>query len=161
MTLAPFRLLASPLRASSRTAPGFLRPFDEEFFHPFDRFFRDTNMRRAGGFGALDVRETPTHHIVQADMSGMTADQIKVSVKDGVLTFSGERTNETTHGEKDSENFYTERTHGSFARSITLPDNVDASTIEAGVKQGVLEIKIPKTEPTEPSKIEIDVKQHD
>jgi HSP20 family protein len=72
-----------------------------------------------------------------------------------VLTVSGERKSE--HEEKREGFRRVERSYGSFARRLTLPEGVDADAIKATVTNGVLEVQIPKPEAIKPRKVEITV----
>jgi len=76
-----------------------------------------------------------------------------VEVKDGVLTISGER-----HYEKDVQEEHVhrvERAYGSFSRSFSLASNVDADKVDASMKNGVLEVRLPKRESAKPKAIAI------
>jgi HSP20 family protein len=83
----------------------------------------------------------------------MDEDDLEIEVKDGALTISGERKAE--HEEK-TEGFYrVERAFGSFSRSLSLPDGIDAEKVSANFDRGVLEVKIPKPERTKPHRVQI------
>jgi HSP20 family protein len=103
-----------------------------------------------------DVVEKDNAYEVHAELPGLDKKDINVSVEEGVLTISGERKAEKKE-EKDGKYRYYERTYGSFERSFRLPDNVDAGKIRASHKNGVLELSIPKTEPSKPKQIEVKV----
>jgi HSP20 family protein len=78
--------------------------------------------------------------IVRADLPGLKREDINVEIADGALTLSGERKEET---EEKKEGFYhSERTYGSFFRSIPLPENVTPENATAKFENGVLEVKI-------------------
>jgi HSP20 family protein len=121
----------------------------------FDSFFQG---RAGNGTGrrwipAMDLVETADHLVLRADLPGMTEDDVDIEIKDGVLTVTGERKGE--HEER-SEGFYrVERAFGSFSRSLSLPDGVDAGAVSARFDKGVLEVKIPKPEEAKPQRVQI------
>src|SRR5690606_20987595 len=85
---------------------------------------------------SCDVKETDTHFEVHADLPGIPREGIKVEVNEGVLTLSGERKQEK---EETKDKWHRiERSYGKFSRSMTLPENVDPSAIDASYKDGVL-----------------------
>jgi len=91
---------------------------------------------------AVDVKEDDAAIRIHADLPGLKKDDVKISYRDGVLTFQGERKFEE---EAKQDNYYRlERRHGMFARSFTLPNTVDPDKIKANVKDGVLDITIAK-----------------
>ncbi len=102
---------------------------------------------------AMDLLETGDHFVLRADLPGMSEDDIKIEFEDGTLTVSGERKAE--HEEKREGFYRVERAAGAFARSLTLPEGVDAEKIEASFDKGVLEVHIPKPEQRKPRRIEI------
>jgi len=90
----------------------------------------------------LDVRETDTAIIVEAELPGVDEKDITVSVANGYLTIKGEKRSES---EQSEESYYVaERSFGSFQRSLRLPDTVDEDKIEASFERGVLKINAPK-----------------
>jgi HSP20 family protein len=102
---------------------------------------------------AMDLVETADNFVLRADLPGMSEEDLKIEVEDNVLTISGERKSEHQDGE---QGFYrVERAFGSFSRSLTLPNGVDAGAVTAGFDRGVLEVRIPKPEQSKPRRIEI------
>ena len=93
--------------------------------------------------------------MIKAEIPEVEKKDVKVSVDDGILTMLGERKQET---EESGEKFHrVERHYGSFVRSFALPDNVDETKIDAEFKNGMLVLKLPKTEKTAHKKIEVKV----
>ena len=125
----------------------------------FNAFF-DTPATGNGGamrrwIPAMDLVETDDHFILRADLPGLTEQDVSIDLEDTVLTVSGERKVEHEDGQ---EGYYrVERATGSFSRSLTLPEGVDADAIEASFANGVLEIRIPKPEERKPRKVAISV----
>ena len=121
----------------------------------FDRFFegRDSNGGSGRWIPAMDLVETDDSLVLRADLPGMKEDDVEIEIKDGVLTISGERKSES---EEKGEGFHrVERAFGRFSRSLSLPDGVDADKIAAAFSYGVLEIRVPKPEETEATRVEI------
>jgi HSP20 family protein len=102
---------------------------------------------------ALDIVENDGDYVVRADLPGLGEGDVKVEVKDGVLTISGERKSE--HEERKDGYRRIERSYGSFARSLTLPDGVDPEAVKATFEKGVLEIHVPKPEAPQAHTVEV------
>jgi HSP20 family protein len=79
--------------------------------------------------------------VVRADVSGIKPDEIKIEIREGYLTVSGEH--EETEEAKDKKYVRRERRYGAFSRTIALPDGVEAKKIKAKTHEGVLEVTIP------------------
>jgi HSP20 family protein len=102
---------------------------------------------------AVDVWETEDELVLALDLPGIPEDRVSVEVDDGVLTVSGERERDT---EEKADRFYRfERRFGQFSRSVTLPQGIDPSRIDASFRDGVLEIHVPKPEERKPTRIQI------
>jgi HSP20 family protein len=105
---------------------------------------------------SCDIYETETEIVVKAEIPGVKKEDVKLSMQDNVLTLSGERKFEE---ETKKENYVrVERGYGSFTRSFTLPPFVDAKKISAEFKDGLLEVKLPKSEEAKSKEVEIKVK---
>jgi HSP20 family protein len=103
---------------------------------------------------AIDLTETKDEYKLTAEMPGLEPSQVDVSVTGDLLVIKGEKKRETEKTEGGAH--ISERSYGSFRRSFQLPDDVDASQIEADHRNGVLTIRLPKTsEARQPKKIEI------
>src|SRR5207245_93860 len=88
-----------------------------------------------------EVFERNNQLVVRADLPGLTKDDINVDIDDDRITIRGERQSEH---EEDEKGFYrSERSYGSFYRSVPLPQGVDAEQAKADFKNGVLEITMP------------------
>jgi HSP20 family protein len=102
---------------------------------------------------ALDVSETETAIDVRMDLPGITAKDIDIQVNGNMLTVSGERKEEK---EEKGKTFHrVERRYGNFSRSVTLPCAVNENEVAAEYKDGVLMIKLPKTEESKTHKIKV------
>jgi HSP20 family protein len=103
----------------------------------------------------LDVWETESSVVYAFDLPGVSQEAISVEVDDGALTVSATREQKQ---EIDTERFHRlERRHGTFARTVGLPQGVSEDQIKAVYNAGVLEVTVPKPEQAKPKKIEIEV----
>ncbi len=92
---------------------------------------------------AVDLVERNGGYEVQAELPGLTPDQIEIKLTDGVMTIKGEKTAEHV---EDKEDFHLqERSYGSFQRSFRVPAGVNADKVEAKFENGVLKISLPKS----------------
>jgi HSP20 family protein len=108
-------------------------------FEPF-RFSRELRLHAP----TLDMYEEKGEIVVKAELPGLSKDDIEISLTDSTLTLKGEKKKEEEVKEKD---FYRcEREYGSFLRTIELPAEVRTEGAQAKFKDGVLEIRLPKTE---------------
>jgi HSP20 family protein len=132
-----------PLRELSTLQNEMNRLFGTVFDTPANG---QSTMRR--WMPAMDLVETDDHFVLRADLPGLGEEDVTIEVEDRVLTVSGER----------REGFHrVERAFGSFSRSLTLPEGIDAEAVTASFERGVLEVRIPKPEQRKPRKISIGV----
>jgi HSP20 family protein len=95
---------------------------------------------------AVEVTENDKEILVTAELPGMTDKDVEISFEDDVLTISGEKKEEHRE-ERDDNRFYVwERSYGSFRRSFSLPGNVNAAQIAASFQNGILTVRLPKSE---------------
>jgi HSP20 family protein len=104
---------------------------------------------------AMDLVEEGDHFVLRADLPGIEEDAVSIEVEDNVLTVSGNRKSE--HEDRKQGFYRIERAYGSFSRSLTLPEGIDAEGIEASFKNGVLEVRVPKPEQRKPRRVAINV----
>jgi HSP20 family protein len=104
---------------------------------------------------AMDLIESEEHFVLRADLPGLSESDVNIEVEDRVLTVSGERKAEQTESKEGYHRI--ERAFGSFSRSLTLPEGIDADAVTANFDRGVLEVRIPKPEQRKPRKISIGV----
>ncbi len=105
---------------------------------------------------AVDVVEHDDSYVIEAELPGMNKNDIKISVTNDVLTIQGEKKVEK---EDKKKNFHrTERSYRSFSRTFSLPGNVKADKVEAEFNNGVLTVKVPKSEEAKPKQIDVKVK---
>ena len=103
----------------------------------------------------VDIFDSENAIIINAELPGVTREDITLDVKENILTIKGER---RIDEEVRNENYYRkERCFGSFERAFTLPSAVDPGKITANFKDGVLKVEIPKPEEKKPKQIKINV----
>jgi HSP20 family protein len=150
MALALWR----PRRGLVRRSP--VRDLVREVDDLFDRFFADWSWPwdsgRASG-PAIDMIDRRDEVLLRVDVPGLTEKDLHVDVSNGVLTISGTRREDRE--EREDDYYCAERWVGAFSRSVTLPSGIDADAIKATLKQGVLEIRLPKTKDAAGKTIEI------
>lgn len=125
----------------------------------FDDFFglpqRAENEERMNWIPRVNIEEVENRFEITIELPGLERDDVKIEVKDRVLTLTGDKKAEK---EKKDRNVYLfERGYGRFCRTFTLPDNVDADKIGAEFKNGLLRIDVPKTEEAKPKEIEVKI----
>ncbi|MGC8603073.1 MAG: Hsp20/alpha crystallin family protein [Desulfomonilaceae bacterium] len=143
--------------APDNTVVEFKKEIDDLFskFFGSEGWFPTTYFNR--GFSpALDISETDEDIVVKVELPGVDPKEIEVSVSGTTLTVKGEKKEE--HEENTESMHRIERSYGSFFRSITLPSEVNEEKTEATFKDGVLNLKLPKAQPTKKNSIKIDVK---
>ncbi|WP_043532725.1 Hsp20/alpha crystallin family protein [Litchfieldella xinjiangensis] len=148
---------------------GDLRRFDNDPLHHAD-WFRQWLEGLFSENGAADIRSVPRGSFpiinigrtddairVYVFAPGLTADDLEVSLQDNVLTLRGKREGPDRQDASGNTRprFRRERFSGEFARSIALPDGLDAERADARFHDGVFEIHLPKREELKPRRIEI------
>lgn len=130
------------------------RSLIEQLQHDLDRAWGDTTRGAIFDWTpAVDIRETPEAFVVTADLPGVDAQNIDVTMESGVLTIRGRREHEQR---KEGHGYQRlERVSGEFFRRFALPDTADADAITANTKDGVLTLNIPKKPDVQPRRIEV------
>lgn len=130
-------------------------------WNPFSELMRFGESDERWPFGqyaqrfspAVDIREEKDAIVIAAELPGMKPEDVNVSLDGNLLTISGERKFE--HEQKGEGFRRIERSYGSFSRSFTLPDTVAVEKLEAELKDGVLNVRLPKTEKAQPKRIAV------
>lgn len=118
-----------------------------------ERWFRTEGLQLHAP--AVDVFEEKDEIVVKAEIPGIEKDSIEVNLSDHILTIKGEKKQEE---EVKEENYYrSERSYGSFVRTLELPKDVQADKVKATFKNGVLEVRMPKTEQAKAREIKVKV----
>ena len=104
----------------------------------------------------VDIYQTGEHELVlKAELPEMTREEIDVTVENFVLTVKGEK--KLGNDVKEEQFHHIERRYGSFSRSFSLPQTVDAGKVSAEYKNGVLTVRLPLREEARPRQIKVDV----
>lgn len=103
----------------------------------------------------VDILETTEEFQIKAELPDVKREDVKVSVDGGVLRIEGERKQEKE--DKGKKYHRIERSYGSFLRTFSLPDNIDESQVQAEFKDGVLNVRLRKSEKAKPRAIEVKV----
>jgi HSP20 family protein len=102
---------------------------------------------------ALDISERKDAYLVTVELPGVQAEDLQVTLEDGLLTIQGER--HFAHDSSEQQFHRIERHYGAFRRAITLPAQVQAEQIEASFDNGVLQVLVPKMEEATPKRIQV------
>lgn len=149
--------------------PQLMRPF-EDFDRMFDSFFPRSFMRHFGldwptldrlmpgmqqqSALPVDVIDHENEIVVRAEVPGCTKEDIDISVDDDMLTIRGASGQEQ---KEESEDYYCRETsYGEFARLVRLPTEVDPNKAQAKVKNGILEVTLPKAEGSKRRSIKVE-----
>jgi HSP20 family protein len=124
-----------------------------------DRLFEDFSPGRSLRTGEtdfafpVDISDTDEAVVIKAVLPGIKAEDVDITVSDGVLTVRGESRDEKT---EDGANYYRrEIRYGSFARSVPLPTRVDQEKAEASFTDGILTVSLPKAADVRPKQIKV------
>ena len=134
---------------------GALSRLPDRFDELFSRFLgQEPEIFGGGGWcPLLDISEKDDAVLVRAELPGMKADDIEITVDRSMLTVSGEKKDQS---EDSGENYYhVERRYGQFQRTVSLPSEVDQDNIQASYESGVLTISLPKSAAAKPRKIPV------
>jgi HSP20 family protein len=105
---------------------------------------------------AVDIFQTGDHELViKAELPDMSREDIDITVENFVLTIKGEK--KLSSDVKEEQYHHVERRYGSFSRSFSLPQTVDANRVAAEYKNGVLTVRLPLREEAKPRTIKVDV----
>lgn len=142
--------------------------FPTDIFSEFDRMQREMDQALAslgmpasiravarGAFPAINIGTSPTSFEVYAFVPGIDPSSLDVSVDRGVLTIAGERVTGLPNTRGKVNVYADERFSGSFKRAVNLPEDADATRIEARYRDGVLRVSVPKSEAAQPKRIEV------
>lgn len=104
---------------------------------------------------AIEAFETDGDVIVRAELPGIDPKQVEITVTNDTLTIKGDA---KTEQEEKGRNYYRrELRYGSFVRSLALPSGVQGDAAKASYKNGILEIRVPKSERAKPKSVKVDV----
>lgn len=148
MDLVRYRPSGFPLRDLSNEIN---RLFDSSLFD----YNRDAStVETSQWIPAVDIREEQNRFLVEADVPGVSPEDIEVTMENGVLSIRGERKHEDV-SEADGVR-RVERSHGVFYRRFSLPESADPGAVKARGSNGVLIIEIGKRETARPRRIPVE-----
>ena len=124
--------------------------FDDAFTRPI------SGMSGYSTMPAIDLYQDNDDVVVKASLPGLKADDVQITLNNGVLTLRGEYKQEETR--KETTYHIREQRSGSFERSVTLPVEVDGEKTKADFENGILTVIMPKVEAVKPRTIDIKVK---
>jgi HSP20 family protein len=148
-----------------RREPGpLLRPLTSPFFRDMEevndrlgQFFATRPypppMATAEWLPPIDIQETETEYLFKAELPEVRKEDVKVTLQDGTLAIQGERRQEKE--EKGKKYLRVEREYGSFVRTFGMPPDADEKKITADFKDGLLKIRVPKSEKPPQKSIEV------
>ena len=128
----------------------------QEMDRLFDRFFetRADELPALGDWAPdMDVAETKDAIVIKAEIPGLEAADVQVSLQESTLIIKGEKKREKE--EKDEHYHRVERTYGSFVRAVRLPVAVEGAKVSAAFKNGLLTVTLPKTAAAKPTPIPV------
>lgn len=143
--LDPFRELASMQDRINRI-----------FGNAYGQRAEDDMSLRGDWIPSVDIFENDQHQLVlKAELPGIAREDIDVRVENNTLTLKGERKREREV--RDEQYHRVERVNGVFSRSFTLPSTVDAASVSADYRDGILTVVLPKREEAKPRQIQVKV----
>lgn len=101
----------------------------------------------------IDISEDEHEYMIKAEIPEVQKEDVQVTVENGVLSIRGERKFEKEDKHKTYHRI--ERCYGSFSRSLALPDDADPDRVSAEFKDGLLRVRMPKSEAKKPKQIEV------
>jgi HSP20 family protein len=124
-----------------------------------DRLFEDALGRGDSGrswIPSVDIRETEKAITLAFELPGIRAENVEVTSESGVLTVRGEKREERTEDDEQEGRYHiVERSYGAFTRSFQLPPGIDEDNIDASFDNGVLTVRVPKSDTPQSRRIEI------
>jgi HSP20 family protein len=120
--------------------------------------YGDSERMVSSAFGVpIDIWEQEADLMIRASVPGVKAEDLDITLDEGVLTISGEVRHESESGSAEGRYFHRECQYGSFSRSVHLPDNVDEDNIDAMFENGMVTVRIPRKDPpkSQPKKLQV------
>lgn len=147
---------ATPFRPVDELRNRVRRFFDNPLTPFFDEpLLNELMEQRVVPFPAIDLAETTEDFTVTAELPGLTRDDVHLEFEKGLLMITGEKKTERREENAERRLHLLERSYGTFQRTIMLPSEVDDSKITAQFADGVLTIRLPKTQESKSRRREI------
>lgn len=136
----------------------------EDFQNRILNAFNPISSRRSTGqeamimadwLPAVDISEDEKEYVITAELPEVRKEDVKVTLERGVLTITGERKFEKEETNKKWHRV--ERSYGTFARTFTLPDDIDGAKVNAEFKNGTLQVHVAKSDAARPKRIDVKV----
>jgi len=125
--------------------PTFRGVFKADPFEILNRVFDDEYFPAlAARSPIVDVREKDGRYLIEAELPGVSEKDVKLELKNGILTLSTERKDEKEQNDESGKWIRRERRESYFSRSFELPEDADGEKIEAVFKDGLLTVSLPK-----------------
>ena len=131
------------------------RDFDRLFREAFSPAFGEGELSTRTWAPPVDIYENGDSLVLKAEVPGVDPKDVEVRVEDNTLYLKGERKFEKEV--KDDKYHRVERSYGTFTRSFSLPNSIDAEKVQADYKDGILTLTMPKREEAKPKTIKINV----
>ena len=156
----PARWSSHPFDALTRLSRDMDQLMDS-FFGRGESVFR-RSLGSAGGGNApslwsprIDMRQEGDALVIRADLPGISREQVQIEAADGGIAISGERRVQREEGERGGDYHFSERSYGSFYRTIPLPEGAQVEQARASMRDGVLEVRVPFQQAQQRRRIEI------
>jgi HSP20 family protein len=138
--------------------PAFRGVFNADPFEILDSVFdRDYFPALGARSPVVDVREAEGKYIIEAELPGVTEKDLKLELKNSMLTLSTEKKEEKGDKDKAGTWIRRERSESYFSRSFELPEDADGDKIEATFKDGLLTVELPKKAESSPKLVQVKV----
>ena len=147
--MLPIRLFKSGGDGGRATPLSTLAGRSLEFEDLFDRAFG----RAADGGFHIDVRQDGDELVIDADVPGLSRDDLEITVENNVLTIAGEYKSATD--EENAHYHIRQRRRGRLCQSLRLPETADGEKVTAELEKGVLTLRVPTREEAKPRRIEV------
>ncbi len=121
-------------------------------FTDYDKSYGDYGWRIIDTHPRTNMYDSGDHFEIRAEVPGLAKDDLGIKIQGNYLEISGTRKSDAPEGYKAHR---VERKASTFTRSFTLPADVDVEKVEAGLKNGILTLTLPKAEAAKPKQIEI------
>lgn len=120
----------------------------------FEDFFQDMPTRRPYGrqYPAMNLWADGDAAWIETELPGLTLEDLDVSVRGNEVTIAGHR---KIADQKDAAWHRRERAYGDFTRTLAIPWEIDADKVEATLRDGVLTVRLPKSESAKPKKVKV------